>query len=296
MIPKRSSETIQKILSSRSISSSSSSSTNAECNSNYYGRGYTYSRHTAASSISSAAGLTTSTSTSTSTAATMVQQQEKIRRERSHYYYNSNSIDDRHGQWQKRVSSYSAPYSTIPCPSSTLTLTSTSTSMSTPHPNSNSNSNNNNQKSLFHTESEYHQAADDTLNTIQDTLEYYFEDNISNSSNSNSNFEINFASGVLTISLVPDHGTWVLNKQTPNRQIWWSSPLSGPRRYEYEESSGKWVWTKYIDYYNAQNGNDGGSESGGAWTEDSTSLGEALKIEMIQLFQIEDGLEDLDNL
>ena len=24
----------------------------------------------------------------------------------------------------------------------------------------------------------------------------------------------------------------MINKQTPNRQLWWSSPLSGPRRYE----------------------------------------------------------------
>ena len=36
--------------------------------------------------------------------------------------------------------------------------------------------------------------------------------------------------GVLRISL-SDGRAYVLNRQTPTEQIWWSSPLSGPRRY-----------------------------------------------------------------
>jgi len=36
--------------------------------------------------------------------------------------------------------------------------------------------------------------------------------------------------GVLTVRL-GRHGTYVLNKQTPNRQVWLSSPVSGPFRY-----------------------------------------------------------------
>ena len=30
--------------------------------------------------------------------------------------------------------------------------------------------------------------------------------------------------GVLTVAL-GTHGTYVINKQSPNRQLWWSSPL-----------------------------------------------------------------------
>lgn len=30
--------------------------------------------------------------------------------------------------------------------------------------------------------------------------------------------------GVLNV-VMGEHGTWVLNKQTPNRQVWWSSPI-----------------------------------------------------------------------
>ncbi|KAL8627167.1 hypothetical protein Q9189_007125 [Teloschistes chrysophthalmus] len=39
-------------------------------------------------------------------------------------------------------------------------------------------------------------------------------------------------SGVLTLAF-PPIGTYVLNKQPPNKQIWLSSPKSGPKRYDY---------------------------------------------------------------
>lgn len=48
--------------------------------------------------------------------------------------------------------------------------------------------------------------------------------------------DITLSQGVLNVSLGNEYPgkAWVINKQTPNRQIWWSSPLSGPRRYEFE--------------------------------------------------------------
>lgn len=36
----------------------------------------------------------------------------------------------------------------------------------------------------------------------------------------------------MTLS-IPPHGTYVLNKQPPNQQIWISSPISGPCRFGY---------------------------------------------------------------
>lgn len=108
----------------------------------------------------------------------------------------------------------------------------------------------------FGNDSEYHTVADEALEEIQDAVEMAIEDhcdeimaahNNSDDDSSDNNDddddepEIVFASGVLTMSL-PPHGTWVLNKQTPNQQIWWSSPLSGPRRYEYDGD--EWVYTR----------------------------------------------------
>lgn len=39
--------------------------------------------------------------------------------------------------------------------------------------------------------------------------------------------------------LFPPKGTYVLNKQPPNKQIWLSSPFSGPKRYDWVVVGGK---------------------------------------------------------
>ena len=110
----------------------------------------------------------------------------------------------------------------------------------------------------FQTEGEYYKVADETLETIQDTVERALE-------NAGVEAEIALASGVLTIVLPPPHGTYVINKQTPNRQLWWSSPISGPRRYEYNPETKLWVYTR-----------DG-----------EIGLGESLKEELQQLLDVE---------
>lgn len=48
---------------------------------------------------------------------------------------------------------------------------------------------------------------------------------------------------MLTASL-GDKGVYVLNKQTPNRQVWWSSPVSGPKRFYWNAAEGKWLGTR----------------------------------------------------
>jgi frataxin len=44
--------------------------------------------------------------------------------------------------------------------------------------------------------------------------------------------------GVMTLT-VPPAGTYVINRQPPNKQMWLSSPVSGPKRYDLVQ--GKWV-------------------------------------------------------
>lgn len=53
--------------------------------------------------------------------------------------------------------------------------------------------------------------------------------------------------GVLTVNFGPPHGTYVINRQSPNRQIWLSSPTSGPKRYDFvpdktSSDEGCWVY------------------------------------------------------
>lgn len=46
-------------------------------------------------------------------------------------------------------------------------------------------------------------------------------------------YDVSFGSGVLTIKLGGDLGMYLINKQTPNKQIWLFSPSSGPKWYEW---------------------------------------------------------------
>ena len=122
------------------------------------------------------------------------------------------------------------------------------------------------------TEAEFHTVADETLERIQDALDEAMLQDDDDDDDDDDSFESTLASGVLTLSF-PPHGTWVLNKQTPNRQIWWSSPLSGPRRYEYSSETQEWIYTRS----GASQEND----------EKKNTLGQALREEIQQLYQID---------
>lgn len=63
------------------------------------------------------------------------------------------------------------------------------------------------------TESAYHPVANEALDLIQDAVDDLLD------SQTSIDYEVSLASGVLTIKL-PPHGTWVINKQTPNLQLW----------------------------------------------------------------------------
>ncbi|KAK9970968.1 hypothetical protein ABG768_026870 [Culter alburnus] len=85
------------------------------------------------------------------------------------------------------------------------------------------------------TETDYGKIADETLDALAD----YFED-LTDENFTGMEYDIVFSSGVLTLKVGSDHGTYVINKQTPNRQIWLSSPTSGPKRYDW--TGEQWVY------------------------------------------------------
>jgi frataxin len=66
----------------------------------------------------------------------------------------------------------------------------------------------------FETERDYHPVADEALEVIQDAV-----DDLLESAEEEIEYDISLESGVLTLKF-PPHGIWVINKQTPNRQIW----------------------------------------------------------------------------
>lgn len=71
----------------------------------------------------------------------------------------------------------------------------------------------------------YHNKADEFLEDLLVNLEDIsdlFPDAIP---------DVELSQGVMTFA-VPSVGTYVINKQPPNKQIWFASPVSGPNRFD----------------------------------------------------------------
>ncbi|KAK0208526.1 hypothetical protein DFS33DRAFT_1271744 [Desarmillaria ectypa] len=81
----------------------------------------------------------------------------------------------------------------------------------------------------------YHEVSDHVMEALLDQLENLLD----SEAQSNPDYEVEYSSGVLTLKL-GEHGTYVINKQPPNKQIWLSSPQSGPKRYDYSEFDNSW--------------------------------------------------------
>lgn len=81
--------------------------------------------------------------------------------------------------------------------------------------------------------------ADECLNHLYDSFDTLPE--LVNSSQLDPAYDVSMSMGVLTVHVGSAVGTYVINKQTPNKQIWLSSPVSGPKRYDRVEN-GQWVY------------------------------------------------------
>ncbi|KAI1471747.1 Frataxin, partial [Daldinia caldariorum] len=89
------------------------------------------------------------------------------------------------------------------------------------------------------TMAQYHDLADEYLDAVLTKFEELQDEH--------GEIDVEYSSGVMTVK-IPNVGTYVINKQPPNKQIWLSSPVSGPKRYDYVRSAeGKGEWVYYRD-------------------------------------------------
>ncbi|KAG7099450.1 hypothetical protein E1B28_001301 [Marasmius oreades] len=84
---------------------------------------------------------------------------------------------------------------------------------------------------------DYDRLSDEVMDTLVEDLERILDEH------GNPKYEIDYHSGVLTLKL-GEQGTYVINKQPPNKQIWLSSPFSGPKRYDYSQEGDKWTYSR----------------------------------------------------
>ncbi|CAF2433627.1 unnamed protein product [Rotaria sp. Silwood2] len=79
---------------------------------------------------------------------------------------------------------------------------------------------------------EYEKIANETLESLTETFENIVEKHKLST-------DVSYSNGVLTVEL-NKYGTYVINKQTPNRQLWLSSPFTGPKRYDFIDQT--WIY------------------------------------------------------
>lgn len=83
---------------------------------------------------------------------------------------------------------------------------------------------------------EFENLAERTLENLFDAIDEAIGDST----------DVDFENGILTIEL-EDGRQYVINKHTPNMQIWLSSPISGAAHYKYDTDAKAWVSTRSTD-------------------------------------------------
>ncbi|KAF1938877.1 arabinogalactan endo-1,4-beta-galactosidase [Clathrospora elynae] len=115
---------------------------------------------------------------------------------------------------------------------------------------------------------EFHERADYYLSEVMQRLEELQE--------KDPGMDLDYSAGFLQVA-AKEH-IYVLNKQPPNKQIWYSSPISGPKRFD-------WVM--------AQEGMDfkeGGGIGDWVYLRDGSSLTEILRKELGVDVSVDDEL------
>ncbi|KAI1753024.1 mitochondrial chaperone Frataxin [Xylaria castorea] len=74
------------------------------------------------------------------------------------------------------------------------------------------------------TDEEYHDLADQYIDQLLANYEKMQD--------IRTDIDVDYSAGVMNLT-INDLGTYVINKQPPNKQIWLSSPSSGPKRYDW---------------------------------------------------------------
>ncbi|XP_012260523.2 frataxin homolog, mitochondrial [Athalia rosae] len=82
---------------------------------------------------------------------------------------------------------------------------------------------------------QFEKISNDTLESLTE----YFDELVEGAAHLK-DADVSYGDGVLTVKFGKQEGTYVINRQTPNKQIWLSSPKSGPKRYDFVD--GKWIY------------------------------------------------------
>lgn len=81
------------------------------------------------------------------------------------------------------------------------------------------------------TEKDFYQRCESALIKLADDVE---------SADKNSQLDVEYADGILQIVILADNKTYIINRNSGNQKIWYSSPFSGADYFSFDEKSGEW--------------------------------------------------------
>ncbi len=81
-------------------------------------------------------------------------------------------------------------------------------------------------------EKDFLKYCEDELERLSQLVEDYDKD---------STLDVEYVDGILKITIVATHKTYVINRNSGNRKIWYSSPISGADYFSFDELKGLWL-------------------------------------------------------
>ena len=80
-------------------------------------------------------------------------------------------------------------------------------------------------------EKDFYQLCESTLIKLSEALE---------NADKNSCLDVEYADGILKIIIVATKKTYVINRNSGNQKIWYSSPFSGANYFSFDEKNHDW--------------------------------------------------------
>ncbi|MBM3579929.1 MAG: hypothetical protein FJX34_04070 [Alphaproteobacteria bacterium] len=81
------------------------------------------------------------------------------------------------------------------------------------------------------TKKDFYQRCESALIRLADDVE---------AADKNSQLDVEYADGILQIVIIADNKTYIINRNSGNHKIWYSSPFSGADYFSFDEERNEW--------------------------------------------------------
>ena len=81
-------------------------------------------------------------------------------------------------------------------------------------------------------ENSFHNICEETLSNLFEKIEKFDE---------SGKFDVEYSDGILEVIIIKTDQIYVINRNSGNEKIWYSSPLTGADYFAFDEGENKWL-------------------------------------------------------